>query len=720
MNRSTANDVCCAAPVGGRMVARPPALGAVLSVILLTSSADMRAVEATAIRSADAPVEQAASETTPTASRAPARKSAPERQRRTASSEALPEVTVTGQLLPDPVIAVDHRQATDVRGLFEGLSSVEVGGGVRAAQRLYLRGIESTNVNITVDGARQGQNLYNHRGGTGNVEPEILRRVEIQPGPVTADQGHGALGGEIRYITIDAQDRLVPGEVLGGVVKSTAANADRLRRGVIGTWAALGAHSGLLFYGSYGDYDDYRTGGGFRVPFSGGQDRTALLKWTLLDAGGHDLRIAIEHNHARGLNFMQRGDYPWQLQPIDFRTRPPQLQIQRRDRKSIEWHYDGGPGWLDLRLSGYDTRDDFFAPGSRGERFTSGAHGLDVRNTVAFGIGPWTWNIVFGVDRLDQRGQNQRNDREPRPNRYRNTGSFLQNRLGSESLDIDFGVRHDAFQTRFRTTNRVENEATLVNFGGRYRFGGGWSLFGGHGEAARGGGTIPIHFAGNVVENATFNGRIGGDLRPERADQRQFGLRWGSDDDALTIEAVRFRTEISHPILYAQPGSGGLGNRPVTGFFNADRSARWSGLELRGQLRLGAWSIDGGATHVRTRDLPSEPQFLARYGAPLGDRLTVSIDRTVGSEWRVGYTLTAVDRARHVPTNQSVFLPQPGYATHDLALNWQPAALAGFGLGLALRNLTDRLYVRHTTFTQNGFATEEPGRDLRLTVAYRF
>jgi hemoglobin/transferrin/lactoferrin receptor protein len=634
----------------------------------------------------------------------------------------LPELTVTGQALPDPLIAVERDQATDVRALFAREAAVEIGGGTRVGQRLYLRGIEGTNLNITVDGARQGQNLYNHRGGLGNVDPEFLRRVEVQPGPVAADQGHGALGGAIRFVTVDAQDRLAPGAAAGGVFKLQSASADDLRRSVIGGYVALGDHAGLVAYGSYGEYDDYRTGGGFRVPFSGGRDRAHFAKLSLIDAAGHDLRLGVEHHVASGLNFMQRGDYPWQLQPVDFRARPPQRQTLRRHAKTVHWRYDGGPAWLDLEARGYDTRNDFFAPRSNGERFTSDGRGWDLRNTFPFDVGDWRWILVAGADGLDERGLNQRNNREPRRNRYQNLGLYLQNRIETERFDLTAGVRRDDFTTRFRLTNRVDNAKTLFNAGGRMRFGDGLALFGGYGEAARGAGTIPIHFAGNAVENLTFNGRVGGTLAPEFARQSQLGLRWDAAaiGDGFALEATVFRTVIEDPILYLQPGSGGLGNRPVTGFFNAERAARWSGLELRGQWRLGAWSIDGGATRVRTRDLPAEPQFLARYGAPLGDRLTVSVDRALGAEWRFGYTLTAVDRARDVPANQIVFLPQPGYATHDLTLNWQPAALAGVEVALAIRNLTDRLYVRHTTFTQDGFATEEPGRDLRLTLAYRF
>lgn len=45
--------------------------------------------------------------------------------------------------------------------------SVSIGGGGRNAQRLYLRGIGGTNLNITIDGAKQGGSLYQHMGDIG-------------------------------------------------------------------------------------------------------------------------------------------------------------------------------------------------------------------------------------------------------------------------------------------------------------------------------------------------------------------------------------------------------------------------------------------------------------------------------------------------------------------------------------------------------------------------
>ena len=56
----------------------------------------------------------------------------------------------------------EQHQSNSFLDLFKKESSMEVGGGSVNVQRLYIRGIESTNLNITLDGAKQGKNVFQH------------------------------------------------------------------------------------------------------------------------------------------------------------------------------------------------------------------------------------------------------------------------------------------------------------------------------------------------------------------------------------------------------------------------------------------------------------------------------------------------------------------------------------------------------------------------------
>ncbi len=638
--------------------------------------------------------------------------------------EEIPRVTVTGQPLPDLIDTIDRVQARDIREIFSELVNVDVGGGTRVGQRIYLRGIETTNLNISVDGARQNQNLHNHRGGLANIDPAILRKVDVQPGPPAADQGHGALGGSIRFETIDAQDALLPGQRFGGFIRSAIASADDTWRNVGAAYLAPTDQVGLLAFHGRSQFDDLRVGGGDTVPFSGGRDRTELLRLSVVDLGAHSLRIGAERNQATGLNFFQRADYPWQLQPEDLRARPPRRQSLEREQFTGEYRFEPNSDLWSLTVKIYDRTDELEVLGGNGPIFRTETTGFDLRNVSSFQWGGWNADLTLGVDYFEQDGTNISGTRGPRRNSYDNLGLYVQNRMVGTRSSLSFGVRHDDFDTQIRNASSG-NSATLFNLGGDFELLPGLKVFAGYGESARGAGTIPIHFAGNAVENVLFNGEVGGQLRAETSEALEAGLSWQRENlfagaDRFGMRLTTYRTRIQDPVVYEQPGSGGLGGRPVTEFLNVDETITFEGIELETTYDLDRLNVSLGLARMRTLDLPNQPQFLARFGAPTGNRAVLNVGYRLGRMVDLGYTLTAVRRLSQVQQDQIVFIPRPGYSTHDVFINWQPAAFEAIQVRFAVRNLFDREYAAHSTFTQNGFATQEPGRDVRLSVGYTF
>lgn len=612
-------------------------------------------------------------------------------------------------------------QASDVRDLFTANASTDIGGGTRNGQRLYLRGVEGSQLNITIDGARQGANLYNHRGGLNNIDPEIVKRVELNPGPPGADEGYGALGGSVRFETIDAQDRLRPGQAFGGLAKLGGATASRLERGSAGGWARLGESLGLVAYFSEARYGDLRTGGGQRVPFSGGVERSQLLKASWLDVAGHSLRMGFEDNKADGLNYMQRGDYPWQIQPT-FATRPPQDQSLTRRATTLRWDYNPGSRWVNLRASLADSDTEFFAPNSNSERFTSKVRNGELRNEVRLDLGALSSRTTVGIDRFEDRGASDILNRPSTRSGTRNTGFFVQSRLNADRWGLEAGARQDRWSTSF-VSRSAQGSATSLNLQGEVEAGPGLTLFGGVGEAARGYSTIPLQFTRNIVASGLlFNGSATGTLRSETARLSEVGMRWRKLHAGLrmALEAKAYDNRVRDGILYRQPGTGGLGGRPVTEFFNYGQVVRFHGMEVNGDLAWAGHASRLSLARPKVAQLPPDPQFIARYGAPTGGKLVWDHRWQASPGLTLGYTLTAVRRLGVVPNNQVVFIPRAGYVLHDLQVLWRPLDEHDLTLALAANNLGDRRYSSQLTFTERGLATEEAGRNLRLTATWMF
>src|SRR5690606_29752040 len=102
--------------------------------------------------------------------------------------------------------------------VFRTTPSVAVGGSVGIAEKIYVRGLEDALLNVTIDGATQQGVLFHHAGRL-NIEPELLKQVEVHAGAGVATDGPGALGGAISFATKDPEDLLRPGETFGALLK---------------------------------------------------------------------------------------------------------------------------------------------------------------------------------------------------------------------------------------------------------------------------------------------------------------------------------------------------------------------------------------------------------------------------------------------------------------------------------------------------------------------
>jgi len=612
---------------------------------------------------------------------------------------------------------LDRNQALQVKDVFAAEPSVSVGGGTRQGQRAYLRGVEGTNLNITIDGARQGQNLYNHRGGLADADPEMLKRVELQPGPSAADQGAAALGGSVRMETVDAQDLLRDGRRAGAFLRAGSASSNEALRGSMAAYAQPVAGLGLLAYVTGNRFEDQRIGGGDLVPYSGGDDVNYLLKLSLLNRRHNSVRISADRYETQGFNFMQRGDYPYQVQ-LPIAVRPPQDQTVIRTTLTGQYGYAPPQSLIDVEVKSYRNVNDFSAPNSAGERFLSVVWGGDVRNTFVFDSGAIRQRLTVGADYFRSDGLAQRTAAPDRTNFETNTGLFVQHRIAGARGLLTAGARVDDFESSFGTIRRLNGRVASPNVSGEWRVTPAVGLFAGYGRAVRGSSTIPIHFARNIVDDVVFRG---GALEPERSTQTEAGMRLsrtvGGGSQRLGVDVAVFRTTIANAIGYLAPGTGGLGGRPIREIYNETEDFRSEGFDVRGTWRASAFETFLGVTRATLSGVQLLPQFSARQAAPMGDKLVWDSRFRPWSGVSLGYTLTAVadltDAVGALP-------PRPGYTVHDLRAEWAPRAGRGLVVSAAALNLFDARYINQATLTELGFATEEPGRDLRVTIGYRF
>ena len=106
---------------------------------------------------------------------------------------------------------------SDLQDVFVSEPTIEVGSPLPVSQKLYVNGVEETQLLVTIDGGRQNNKIFHHNATT-LIDPTLLKAVSINPGVAPADIGPGALGGSIEYETKDVADLLDECETFGGFV----------------------------------------------------------------------------------------------------------------------------------------------------------------------------------------------------------------------------------------------------------------------------------------------------------------------------------------------------------------------------------------------------------------------------------------------------------------------------------------------------------------------
>lgn len=613
---------------------------------------------------------------------------------------------------------IERSLATDLDDALRSQSNIRIGGSTANTQRLYLRGIEGSNLSITVDGARQGSNLFQHRGGLLRIDPQLLKAINVDAGPVAADAGAGALGGGVRLVTVDAQDLQQSGQTLGGFVKGTYGTADELKHGSIAAYGLMGEHAGLLAYFSTADNEDLRIGGGDEVPNSAGEDDSYLLKFSLLEKDGHSLRLKAEQHKNAGLYAWGAGDLPTEFyQEMYAQGRAggePARQELQRESYTLSYGWNPTSPLADVSVSVY-RNDNELENFTHDTVYLTEGFGGDVRNVLRYRLGNTQHALTVGADYFSDEGSSRSGGTDVN-NTTENLGLYLQDRIRGNRWLLSLGVRLDDYETDYGLQTVTGNEVS-PNISGEVTLGGGVELFAAYGEAARGASTIPVGWAGRITDDAVIQG---GDLDAERAQQTEGGLRYQArsafrDNDQLDVELKVFDTQIEDMIAF----TGGGGGKPVTEFYNLYGAFSSTGYEINLRWQYARYETRLGFSHTTLEDNNGDPvSVVRRLGAASGDTLVWDNRWMLSQALDVGYTLVAVGALDDLPEGEP---DKPGYTTHAVQLGWQPPTLAGLTLSLVAENLLDKQYTDHTTLSRGDIrGIEEAGRNVKLAAQYRF
>ncbi|UXI66613.1 TonB-dependent receptor domain-containing protein [Tahibacter amnicola] len=614
------------------------------------------------------------------------------------AEEKLDPVLVTADRGPDTNTVVrpnriDVELASSLRDLFKQTPEVNVAGGLPVAQKLYVRGIAERMLTVTIDGAAQPESAYHHTGQV-MVEPELLKRVEIEAGTAAATAGPGALAGALRFTTKTADDLLRPGRDFGVLAKGSYFGNSDGRKVSSAVYGHLGENLGLVASASRLDADDYRGGDGKTVPNSAIDARNAFIKLNGDWEGGHAFALAVEGNEDEGLRNKRTNLGPAPFNPA---------QRQRTQRESATFNYDYAPGnaLLNLHAVAYANdnavRLDIGQPA--GERHGTRSHGVNLSNVSTVGV----HQIAYGIDYRQDVGYSDVSGAMLPDDRARVAGTYLQDDMTfAERWLVGIGARYDRYTYRDPAQQRFAANGFSPGASIGVRLSPEWTVRLSHARALRGVGVVEP-FLKQHQDNAAH-------IDPEKARNTEAVLQWQRDGWRAT--AGVFRQRIDDYIGYDEVRDN-LGDVRVKGY-NASIGFQQDAL-----------SVSLGVAHARP-ELNGEPladDSALLLGNATGHTWVAQVDYAVPSHGLTfGWTGRMVEELDFVPAGART---KPGYAVHDAYVQWHPQADGPLRVTLTAKNLFDRHFYDQGSFGYHPrwgdiAGLPEPGRDIRLGVAYDF
>ena len=629
---------------------------------------------------------------------------------------------------------VEQSQANSFKEILNNNSSIEIGGGAINVQRVYLRGIESSNLNISLDGAKQGKNMFQHRSNELGINPDLLKVVDIKTSNDASKSQ--ALGGSIQMSTKDAQD-FVKGDKKSGAILKTGYNTNaNQKHGSLIAYSVFENNLGAYVSVSGLNSDDYKDANKNKEIATAYKDRDYLFKLSLLDSNNHDLRLTINQNENSG-NTRWRG--------TEYRPKPEELEKIVSTTTNYTLNHTYNPNNLvnlntnlnltDISLKREEPKNNLNIRLDGTREYENRNIGLKVQNHFDFDISSTTNRVSIGADYQKEHGKGsfEPHNLDKAVTKYsdldsENRALFFQNRTTIGSLGFDYGLRYDYYT--FETGLGKQSDDTFSpNIGLDYEATENSLIYTNYGKASRMSSIIPFTWALNTKIGSTYSK----DLKAEKSNRYEFGYKYSKkdtflSDDYLSFNTNIFQTNIKDLIVSGAIGGGsGEGGRTLEDIYNKNDEFKSKGFELKLIYNYDIFStsfaytqIDTNAKNMDTNGtIYNEDQNIRRVGGYDSKKFVFNGGVEIINNLNINYILNAVAKTDVLDSNNNE-IRRAGYTTHDINLEYK---LKDWTLFFAINNLTNKQYAKATTISTKNQADVyryEMGRDYRFALKYEF
>lgn len=615
----------------------------------------------------------------------------------TFANEGIEVVEVSGtQVAGDTSVSseeLEKRQAQDLNDIFRSSSEVSVGGTSSVSQKVYVRGLEDTMLNVTVDGAEQSSSLFHHQGAI-SVEPELLKQVNVHSGTTRATDGAGALGGAIQFQTKDAQDLLKEGETFGALTKAGYYSNSNGYKTSANIYGKLSDDVGLLGSIAYLNSDNIEDGHGDEISYTESEQISALLKLSGYFNESHYLAASYEYRIDQGdrLNRPNWVESSRNL-PLEQKTSRQTVKLNHGYHLSEKVNLDTTAYY---NLNKIEHIDHPQWGSTEGQIDT---YGFKLQNDSQL----LSHHLYYGIDfKRDESEYYNAAD-----GRYKENGDviglFLQNDWQiTNQLLVTAGARYDWYSLTDSDDTEFDASGFSPNVGVNYTVIDDLDVFFSYAKAFRG---------QQVKEIFLIYAANDPNRKAEKATNIEAGFdyQFGNFSTGFTY----FDTQIKDVVGYDYTSFTNLGELTNQGF---DAYVSYMNSAFSSRLSYGQSSPEIDGVPLSDDNTNIGTSMGHKWVLDLSYKLTPSLD--------FGWTSTFVERFTDV-ADDSANPEKPGYGVHDLYTQWAPETVDSLTLTFTVKNVFDKYYHDHASYASYigspiAIGTASAGRDFRFNLAYSF
>ncbi|MEJ2763811.1 TonB-dependent siderophore receptor [Photobacterium sp. MCCC 1A19761] len=613
------------------------------------------------------------------------------------------------------------KQADHMSDLLRDIPGVDVGGTHSVNQRITIRGLGETDLDIRLDGASQHANMFHHIGNL-TLNPDILKSADIQVGNNSVTQN--GLGGAVYFETKDAKDLLGYNEQFGARVFGGYQSNDS-QQGSLTVYGQLTDTVDAMVYGHYITRDNFKDGEGHKTIGAKGNTYNILGKVGVEPTENHRFELAYDL-YRDGGDYSPRPDMGGSANgelskkaviPTDY------------DRDTITLSYALDAGQHVGKVALYTSKTEInrneavlktYGVRWPGDRLSESSAentntGVNAKFQSQLELLSLANQLTYGLDYMNKDSESTYGGAKFMDETAKSAAVFAENQIFfTDDFSVTAGLRYDDYKREAVTGTDNFDEVTWA-LGTEWNVTRYWTVFANARSLFKG----PELFETYVkYQDVTF---LADDIKAETGLNTQGGVRYGKNigEHRVGANVTVFKTGIDDYIMTSYQKASktylvsNAGDVEITGF------------EASASYGLGMFNSKLSYAKSDTEYKDTGKPVLHENGRSMdvGDSIALTLDyQSESLETIFGLTSIVVLDEDNVLADQP---EKEGYDVHNIYAQWVPSKVEGLSVTFGIDNLFDETYTSHAsrsgvargTINLNDY---EPGRNFKLSAAYQF